>query len=136
MGARNQQKSVKGKNGVGDSVTVFFQSTDAGERRALEMAKLLAQKHGRRKAAIVALLDAMYQHYQISGEVLSSAEVYARLIAGSQSAQPASASTEPRRERPRSLPRKPGVARVQQDNKERVQELAQAAVASAAGWFS
>jgi hypothetical protein len=56
-------------------LTVYFDQNDPQESRALEMAKLLASKHGRRKQAIVALLDAMYSHYQETGELLSATAI-------------------------------------------------------------
>jgi hypothetical protein len=56
-------------------LTVYFDQNDPQECRALEMAKLLATKHGRRKQAIVALLDAMYSHYQETGELLSATAI-------------------------------------------------------------
>jgi hypothetical protein len=67
--------TTKRRNGVGESLTVYFDQNDPQERRALEMAKLLASKHGRRKQAIVALLDAMYTHYQETGELLSTTAI-------------------------------------------------------------
>jgi hypothetical protein len=73
--ASRTPKQPKGRNGVGDSVTVFFDKTDPAERRALEAARLLAAKHGRRKSAIIALLEAVYAHYEQTGELMSSAEI-------------------------------------------------------------
>src|SRR5512134_515085 len=67
--------TTKRRNGVGESLTVYFDQNDPQERRALEMAKLLASKHGRRKQAIVALLDAMYSRYQETGELLSATAI-------------------------------------------------------------
>jgi hypothetical protein len=68
-------KTAKGRNGVGDSVTVYFDHTDPAERKALEAARLLATKHGRRKQAIIALLEAVYNHYEQTGELLSAGEI-------------------------------------------------------------
>lgn len=65
----------KRSNGAGDSVTVYFDKTDTQERRALEAAQLLARKHGRRKDAIVALLAAMYDHYEQTGELLTATAI-------------------------------------------------------------
>ena len=65
----------KRRNGAGDSVTVYFDQDDPQEQRALEMAKLLALKHGRRKQAIVALLDAMYSAYMETGELLTATAI-------------------------------------------------------------
>ncbi len=65
----------KRRNGAGESVTVYFDQNDPQEWRALEMAKLLALKHGRRKQAIVALLDALYSAYQETGELLTATAI-------------------------------------------------------------
>ena len=70
----------KGVNGTGNSVTVYFDTTDPAERKALEAAQMLASKHGRRKQAIVALLEAVYNVYETSGELLSATEISAALI--------------------------------------------------------
>ena len=73
-------KTSKGINGTGDSVTVYFDPSDPAERKALEAARLLASKHGRRKQAIVALLEAVYNVYEASGELLSATEISAALL--------------------------------------------------------
>jgi hypothetical protein len=78
--ASRTRKQTKGRNGVGDSVTVFFDQSDPAERRALEAARLLAAKHGRRKSAIIALLEAVYAHYEQTGELMSSAEITGALV--------------------------------------------------------
>jgi len=75
MTRQTKPKTQKGKNGVGDSMTVLFDLTDKSERRALEAARLLASKHGRRKAVMVAFLEALYTHYEATGDLLSSAEI-------------------------------------------------------------
>src|SRR5664279_5175847 len=80
--ASRTRKQTKGRNGVGDSVTVFFDQSDPAERRALEAARLLATKHGRRKSAIIALLEAVYAHYEATGELLSASEISGALIGG------------------------------------------------------
>src|SRR5262245_57149970 len=72
---KKAQASRKCENGSGDILTVFFDPDDPQEARALEMAKLLAQKHGRRKSTVVALLDSMYRHYQATGELLSATDI-------------------------------------------------------------
>jgi hypothetical protein len=77
-----KQKAGKGRNGEGESVTVYFDKNDPQERRAMEMAKLLASKHGRRKRAIVALLDAMYGYYQETGELMTSTAIQAAISPG------------------------------------------------------
>ena len=41
--------------------------SDPAERKALEAARLLAAKHGRRKQAIIALLEAVYTCYEQTG---------------------------------------------------------------------
>jgi hypothetical protein len=71
---------AKGRNGVGDQVVVKFNATDPAERKALEAAHLLAAKHGRRKAAIIALLEAVYDRYEDSGCLMTSAEITAALM--------------------------------------------------------
>jgi len=65
------RKQCKGRNGVGLTVTVTFDHHDPYERKAQEMAQILARKHGRRKDAIVALLAAMYDYYTETGEMMS-----------------------------------------------------------------
>ena len=80
MANRARNSSGKGRNGVGDTVVVSFDLADPAERKALEAARLLATKHGRRKQAIVALLGAVYAHYEQTGELLSAADITARLI--------------------------------------------------------
>jgi hypothetical protein len=89
----------KGSNGTGDSVTVYFDCSDPAERKALEAARLLAAKHGRRKQAIIALLEAVYNHYQASGELISASEISAALMLGAP-VQPG-AAPPPRRQPPR-----------------------------------
>jgi hypothetical protein len=86
--AQKSARKPKGQNGVGDSITLFFDVSDPSERRALEASKLLASKHGRRKAALVAMLDAMYRVYESSGELLSPAEIGAALMGQSSGRQP------------------------------------------------
>ena len=80
MASRTRKASSKGRNGVGDTVVVSFDLADPAERKALEAARLLATKHGRRKQAIVALLGAIYAHYEATGELLSAADITAGLI--------------------------------------------------------
>lgn len=67
----------KGANGTGDILTVNFDTSDPSERRALEAARLLAAKHGRRKQVVIALLEAVYSHYEQTGEVLTAPEISA-----------------------------------------------------------
>ena len=61
-------------------MTLYFDRSDPAERKALEAARLLAAKHGRRKQAIIALLEAVYNHYEATGELLSSAEISGLLM--------------------------------------------------------
>ena len=65
----------KGANGTGEILTVNFDTSDPSERRALEAARLLAAKHGRRKQVVIALLEAVYSHYEQTGEVLTAPEI-------------------------------------------------------------
>jgi hypothetical protein len=76
--ANQRRKQEKGRNGV--SVTVFFDQSDPAERKALEAARLLAAKHGRRKQAIIALLEAVYTCYEQTGELMSASAISAALI--------------------------------------------------------
>jgi hypothetical protein len=78
--ASQKRKQEKGRNGVGDSLTVFFDQSDPAERKALEAARLLAAKHGRRKQAIVALLEAVYTCYEQTGELMSATTISAALM--------------------------------------------------------
>lgn len=72
-------KARKGSNGTGDSVTLYFDINDPAERKALNAARLLATKHGRRKQAIVALLEAVYMHYELTGELMSASTISSAL---------------------------------------------------------
>lgn len=80
MARQTRAKSSKGRNGTGDSVTLYFDRSDPAERRALEAAQLLAAKHGRRKQAIVALLEAVYSHYEQTGELMSASAITSALM--------------------------------------------------------
>ena len=79
MARSRLQSKRKAKNGAGDSVTVYFDQSDPAERRALEASRLLAAKHGRRKQVIVTLLEAIYLHYEQTGELMSSAQLATRV---------------------------------------------------------
>ena len=72
-------KRTKGVNGAGETVVVNFDMADPSERRALEAARLLASKHGRRKAAILALLEAIYSRYEATGELMTPTQIAAAL---------------------------------------------------------
>jgi hypothetical protein len=78
--ANKARKTQKGRNGEGDSVTVYFDPADPAERKALEAARLLAAKHGRRKQAIIALLEAVYTCYEQTGELMSATTISAALM--------------------------------------------------------
>lgn len=66
----------KGANGTGDKIVIRFDDlSDLTEQRALEAARLLAIKHGRRRQAIVAMLEAVYLHYERTGELLSASQI-------------------------------------------------------------
>jgi hypothetical protein len=75
------RKPGKRRNGEGEGISIHFDQSDPQERRALTMAKLLAGKHGRRKQAIVALLDAMYSHYEDTGELLTATAIQNAIMA-------------------------------------------------------
>jgi hypothetical protein len=80
MAHPTKTKARKGSNGTGDSVTLYFDINDPAERKALNAARLLATKHGRRKQAIVALLEAVYMHYELTGELMSASAISSALI--------------------------------------------------------
>lgn len=82
MASKTGKRATKGRNGTGDSVTLYFDRSDPAERRALEAARLLAAKHGRRKQAIVALLEAVYSHYEATGELMSASAITSALMVG------------------------------------------------------
>lgn len=75
-----QSRRSKGSNGSSDSIVIHFDPNDATEARALEMSKLLALKHGRRRATIVAALEAMHVLYERSGRVLTPIEVASAIL--------------------------------------------------------
>jgi hypothetical protein len=79
MARKRATTGRKAPNGQGDSLNVLFDRSDPKQKRALDMARLLASVHGRRKDAIVALLDAMYSIYENTGELLYSEDIYLRL---------------------------------------------------------
>lgn len=80
-------KRIKSANGVGDVVVVNFDVSDPNERRALEAARLLASKHGRRKAAILALLEAVLDRYEATGQVMTPTQIAAALSGQGQPVQ-------------------------------------------------
>ncbi len=79
MAPQRKEKPHKGRNGTGETVTLSFDTSDPAERKALNAARLLATKHGRRKQAIVALLEAVYTHYEATGELMSASAISAAL---------------------------------------------------------
>ncbi len=80
MPRQTKVKARKGSNGTGSTVTLYFDAADPAERKALAAARLLATKHGRRKQAIVALLEAVYTHYEATGELMSASAISSALI--------------------------------------------------------
>ena len=124
-------------NGTGKGITINDLSPDDPQQaRALAMSQMLAEHHGRRRGVIIALLDAMYQHYERTGELMSGAEVYARILGGSVPTTPAPA---PRQPAPAPRPEKASARRSAKAEKaratSRAEELAAATAASGAGWF-
>ncbi len=77
--AKRARASHKGLNGTGETVTLTFDISDPAERKALAAARLLAAKHGRRKQAIVALLEAVYERYEATGELMSASAISSAL---------------------------------------------------------
>jgi len=84
--------AAKGQNGTGDRILIRFDDpNDATDMRALAGAQILAQKHGRRRQAIVAMLEAIYIRYEATGELLSASQISAALtgVGGGAPALPA-----------------------------------------------
>lgn len=78
--AKSSTKSTaKRGNGEGDSITITFDIHDRTERRALQMSKLLASKHGRRKEVLISMLATMYDVFEQSGEILDARQIAALL---------------------------------------------------------
>jgi hypothetical protein len=82
-------KKGKGRDGSGEGITIRFDCHDKTERRAMQMSKLLASKHGRRKQMIVTFLAAMYDVFEATGELPDAATVAALMTAAATPAQPA-----------------------------------------------
>jgi hypothetical protein len=79
--ARKQRKTGKGRNGVGTSVTVYFDTSDPREKRAMQMAQLLASKQpGKRKDAIVELFAALYDDYEATGALYTPGSIAGALV--------------------------------------------------------
>jgi hypothetical protein len=109
MARTSKSTKAKGRNGEGDSLTVFFDQSDPAERRALEAARLLAAKHGRRKQVIVTLLESIYTYYEQTGDLLSATEIANALMGGAgqmPKIAPATASTAPQASMERAQARK------------------------------
>lgn len=72
----------KGRNGEGKDLSIHFNPDDPQEARALEMSRLLAgSKHGRRREAIIALLDGLYTVYEQTGAMMGGNEIYNAITA-------------------------------------------------------
>ncbi|MEO8394201.1 MAG: hypothetical protein ABI700_14520 [Chloroflexota bacterium] len=111
MARTSKSTKAKGRNGEGDSLTVFFDQSDPAERRALEAARLLAAKHGRRKQVIVTLLESIYAYYEQTGDLLSATEIANALREGAlPNFRPAPAVTAAR---PEATAPQPSIARAQ-----------------------
>src|SRR4051794_31522502 len=83
--AQKKRKAGKGRNGVGTSVTVYFDATDPREKRAMQMAQMLAGKQpGKRKDAIVALFEAMFDYYEQTGEMMTPGRITSALVSSGQ----------------------------------------------------
>ena len=76
------RKAQKRCNGSGESLTVFFDKSDPQQLAALSMSQMLGSKHGLRKEVIVALLSALYERYESTGEVLTPIAVTNAIMDG------------------------------------------------------
>jgi hypothetical protein len=85
----SRQTTTKRSNGEGETLTIAFDVDDRTERRAMQMSKMLAAKHGRRKQFIVAVLASLYDVFEETGE-LPEAHHIAALLSGVTSAPAAS----------------------------------------------
>lgn len=143
--ARNAKRATsrrKSPNGEGDIVTLYFNESDHQEARALEMAKLLAQRHGRRKATLVAALDALYAVYETTGEIPSTTEIANALAALSEPGRQSGigfikAVGQPLKEVPSSSRRDPVGVQIVEGSKVSAAQSARNFVSSAAsmGFF-
>lgn len=136
------RKPRKRANGAGDSITVYFDKDDREESAALAMSKLLARRHGKRKAAIVAALAALYQVYEVTGEIPSASEISGALSALSGSGrQPGigfiTAVGQPLQDVPSSSRREPVGVQIVNGSKASAKQSARNFVSSAAsmGFF-
>ena len=87
------QKAQKRCNGSGESLTVFFDKSDPQQQAALSMSQMLGSKHGLRKEVIVALLAALYERYESTGELLTPIAVTNAIMDGFAISTPAKAFT-------------------------------------------
>jgi hypothetical protein len=85
---RNKSTS-KRANGEGETITITFDLHDKTERRAMQMSKMLAAKHGRRKQFFVAVLASLYDAFEATGE-LPEVHHVAAMLSGATSAPTAS----------------------------------------------
>lgn len=93
--AYSMARVAKGQNGTGDRILIRFDNpNDPTDMRALAGAQVLAQKHGRRRQAIVAMLEAIYLRYEATGELLSASQISAALT-GAGNIQPALSAPRP-----------------------------------------
>jgi ATP-dependent DNA ligase len=74
-----RKRKIKAPDGSGETITVYLDKNDPLEGKALAMSQMLAGKRGRRKQAVVALLAAMYDLYQVTGEMPTSADIMTAL---------------------------------------------------------
>jgi hypothetical protein len=87
------RKTKKRRNGAGESLTVFFDKSDPQQLAALSMSQMLGSKHGLRKDVIVALLSALYERYEATGEVLTPIAVTNAIMEGFAISTPAKVFT-------------------------------------------
>lgn len=87
------RKTQKGCNGSGESLTVFFDKSDPQQQAALSMSQMLGSKHGLRKEVIVALLSALYERYESTGELLTPIAVTNAIMDGFAISTPAKVFT-------------------------------------------
>jgi hypothetical protein len=95
--ARKPQKRC---NGSGESLTVFFDKSDPQQQAALSMSQMLGSKHGLRKEVIVALLAALNERYESTGELLTPIAVTNAIMDGFAISTPARAFTTMQPPRP------------------------------------
>lgn len=100
-----EERREKGANGSSDSIVIHLDPSDPSDARALEMAKLLASKHGRRRGVLVAVLEAMHTYYQRTGVVMTPIDVATAILGqGSAATAPPPHSPPPYTPPPRPMP--------------------------------